>query len=39
MSGAVQPVTFYVPTTAAEPVEVKVAHTGLRMVLVTRDSG
>lgn len=38
MTGVLQPVTLYVPPTAAEPVEVKVAHTGLRMVLVTRDS-
>ncbi len=38
MSGVVQPVTFYVPASAGEPVEVKVAHSGLRMVLVNRDS-
>lgn len=38
MSGEVQPVTFYVPASAGEPVEVKVTHSGLRMVLVNRDS-
>jgi Restriction Enzyme Adenine Methylase Associated len=38
LSSAVQPVTFYVPASAGEPVEVRVAHSGLRMVLVNRDS-
>lgn len=33
-----QPVTFYVPSSVGEPVEVKVVHSGLRMVLVNRDS-
>lgn len=35
---AIQPVTFYVPSSSAEPVELGVAHSGLRMVLVTRES-
>lgn len=34
----IQPVVFYVPTSASLPVEVKVAHSGLRMVLVNRES-
>ena len=34
----IQPVTFYVPSSAAEPVELGVAHSGLRMALVTRES-
>jgi Restriction Enzyme Adenine Methylase Associated len=38
VSGTVQPVTFYVPNSAGEPVEVNVAHSGLRMMLVSRDS-
>lgn len=38
MTGNVQPVTFYVPPSAGEPVEVKVTHSGLRMVLVNRES-
>ena len=38
MTGTVQPVTFYVPPSAGEPVEVKVTHSGLRMVLVNRES-
>jgi hypothetical protein len=38
MTSVVQPVTFYVPASAGEPVEVKVAHSGLRMVLVNRES-
>lgn len=38
MAAPIQPVTFYVPSSSAEPVEVKVAHSGLRMVLVNRDS-
>jgi hypothetical protein len=33
-----QPVTFYVPLSSAEPVDVKVVHSGLRMVLVNRES-
>jgi hypothetical protein len=33
-----QPVTFYVPQTSVEPIEVGVAHSGLRMVLVSRDA-
>jgi hypothetical protein len=33
-----QPVTLYVPSTADEPIEVNVAHSGLRMVLVNRDA-
>jgi len=37
-TSAVQPVTFYVRTASAERVEVDVAHSGLRMVLVNRDS-
>lgn len=38
MAPTVQPVTFYVPSSSAEPVEVKVVHSGLRMVLVNRES-
>lgn len=34
MSTNVQPVTFYVPSSAGEPMDVKVAHSGLGMVLV-----
>ena len=33
-----QPVTFYVPTSASEPIELNVTHSGLRMVLVSRDA-
>jgi len=33
MSANMQPVTFYVPSSAGEPMDVKVAHSGLRMVL------
>lgn len=33
-----QPVTFYVPDSASQPVEVKVPHSGLKMVLVNRES-
>ncbi len=33
-----QPVKFYVPASAAEPIEIDVAHSGLRMVLVNRES-
>lgn len=35
---SIQPVTFYVPSSAAEPIEVDVAHSGLRMVLVSREA-
>lgn len=38
MTAPVQPVTFYVPASASEPMEVRVAHSGLRMVLVNRES-
>lgn len=38
MKSILQPVTFYVPTSADEPVEVKVTHSGLRMALVNRSS-
>jgi Restriction Enzyme Adenine Methylase Associated len=38
MTNSVQPVTFYVPNSAAEPTEVNVQHSGLRMVLVSRES-
>ena len=34
-----QPVKFYVPASASEPVEIDVAHSGLRMVLVNREVG
>ena len=34
----VQPVTFYVATSSREPIEVRVAHSGLRMILVNRES-
>lgn len=34
----VQPVTFYVPSSATEPIEVRVSHSGLRMMLVNRES-
>jgi len=37
MSG-VQPVTFLVPASSSEPVILDVAHSGLRMVLVNRES-
>jgi len=37
-SAAPQPVRFYVPASSAEPIEIEVAHSGLRMVLVNRDS-
>lgn len=37
MSG-VQPVTFLVPASSAEPVALDVMHSGLRMVLVNRES-
>jgi hypothetical protein len=33
-----QPVTFYVPGSSFEPIEISVAHSGLRMVLVNRAS-
>lgn len=35
---AVQPVTFYVPSTTDEPIDLNVAHSGLRMVLVNRHA-
>ena len=38
MSDHLQPVTFYVPTSASEPIELNVTHSGLRMVLVSRDA-
>lgn len=38
MSEPVQIVSFYVPASAAEPMEVGVPHSGLRMVLVNRES-
>lgn len=38
VSASILPVTFYVPSTADEPIEVNVAHSGLRMVLVNRDA-
>ena len=38
MEASVRPVTFYVPSTSVEPIEVKVQHSGLRMVLVSRES-
>jgi Restriction Enzyme Adenine Methylase Associated len=38
MSDDLQPVTFYVPSSAGEPMEMNVAHSGLRMVLVSRES-
>jgi Restriction Enzyme Adenine Methylase Associated len=37
MPGQVQPVTFYVPASSAQPMDVRVAHSGLRMVLVPRS--
>ncbi len=38
MTAAIQPVTFFIPSTAGEPVEVDVQHSGLRMVLVNREA-
>lgn len=38
MSTSVQPVTFYVPSSAEEPIDVNVAHSGLRMVLINRGA-
>jgi hypothetical protein len=38
MPAVIQPVTFYVPSSSTEPVDVRVAHSGLRMVLVNRES-
>jgi Restriction Enzyme Adenine Methylase Associated len=38
MAHPVQLVRFKVPSSAAEPMEIEVAHSGLRMVLVYRDS-
>ncbi len=37
-SDAVQPVTFAVPGSSVQPMEVQVAHSGLRMVLASRES-
>ncbi len=37
-SDAVQLVTFAVPGSSVQPMEVKVAHSGLRMVLASRES-
>jgi hypothetical protein len=34
----VQPVTFLVPLSSSELIELRVAHSGLRMVLVSRES-
>jgi hypothetical protein len=34
----VQPVTFFVSSSSTEPVEVRVSHSGLRMMLVNRES-
>jgi hypothetical protein len=38
MSEPLQIVSFYVPASAAEPMEVGVPHSGLRMILVNRES-
>ena len=38
MPALVQPVTFYVPSSSTEPVDVRVAHSGLRMALLNRES-
>lgn len=38
MSDNLQPVTFYVPSSANDPIELNVTHSGLRMVLVNRDA-
>lgn len=38
MSDLAQPVTFYIPSTAGEPIDIDVAHSGLRMVLVNREA-
>lgn len=38
MTDPVQLVTFAVPGSSASPMDVKVAHSGLRMVLVSRES-
>lgn len=38
VSDNLQPVTLYVPTSANEPIELNVTHSGLRMVLVSRDA-
>lgn len=38
MTTAIQPVTFFIPSTAGEPIEVDVQHSGLRMVLVNREA-
>ena len=38
MPGEVTKVTFYVGSSADEPIEVRVAHSGLKMVLVQRNA-
>lgn len=38
MAQRVQVVSFHVPESVAEPMEIHVPHTGLRMVLVNRES-
>lgn len=38
MSDLVQPVTFFIPSTAGEPIDIDVVHSGLRMVLVNREA-
>jgi hypothetical protein len=35
---AIQPVIFYAPSSANEPIELDVAHSGLRMVFVGREA-
>jgi len=38
MSAKDQPVTFYVPASAGEPMEMNVHHSGLKMVLLHREA-
>lgn len=38
MSDVLQPVTFFIPGTAGEPIDIDVVHSGLRMVLVNREA-
>jgi hypothetical protein len=38
IANQLQIVSFYVPASAAEPMEVAVPHSGLRMILVNRES-
>jgi len=38
VSDLVQPVTFFIPSTAGEPIDIDVVHSGLRMVLVNREA-